>query len=90
MEGNWWKSKQTKERVYCPPLPILLANVQSLMTSGPVFITRETKISVTDTWLFPAVPGHAILPADTFSVFYLGRSEGSGKSKGDLEELYDQ
>ncbi|KAK1788618.1 hypothetical protein P4O66_002690 [Electrophorus voltai] len=75
-----------------PPLPsILLANVQSLDNKLNDLRTRMkfrryirdcNLRSFTESWLNPAVPSHAIQPAEFFSIHRMDRMADSGKTRG--------
>ncbi|KAK1802517.1 hypothetical protein P4O66_021800 [Electrophorus voltai] len=74
------------------PLPsILLANVQSLDNKlddlrARIKFQRDIRdcnlLCFTESWLNPAVPNHAIQPAEFFSVHRMDRTADSGKSRG--------
>ncbi|KAI5616883.1 gastrula zinc finger protein XlCGF28.1-like [Silurus asotus] len=81
-----------RARAHRAPLPsILLANVQSLENKlddlrARVKFQRDiwdcNLLCFTETWLNPAVPDHAIQPAEFFSVYRMDRTLESGKSRG--------
>ncbi|KAI5620514.1 gastrula zinc finger protein XlCGF28.1-like [Silurus asotus] len=81
-----------RARAHRAPLPsILLANVQSLENKlddlrARVKFQRDIRdcnlLCFTETWLNPAVPDHAIQPAEFFSVYRMDRTLDSGKSRG--------
>ncbi|KAK1802009.1 hypothetical protein P4O66_022242, partial [Electrophorus voltai] len=70
---------------------ILLANVQSLDNKlddlrARITLQRDIRdcnlLCFTKSWLNPAVPNHAIQPAEFFSVHHMDRTADSGKSRG--------
>ncbi|KAL0152385.1 hypothetical protein M9458_052108, partial [Cirrhinus mrigala] len=81
-----------RARAHRTPLPsILLANVQSLENKlddlrARAKFQRDIRdcnlLCFTETWLNPAVPDHAIQPAEFFSVHRMDRTRDSGKSRG--------
>ena len=81
-----------RSRAHRPPLPsILLANVQSIENKlddirARIKFQRDIRdcnvFCLTETWLTPEVPDHAIRPADNFSVHRKDRTDDSGKSRG--------
>ncbi|KAK0136904.1 hypothetical protein N1851_026926 [Merluccius polli] len=81
-----------RRRAHSTPLPsILLANVQSLENNlddlrARIRYQRDIRdcniICLTETWLTPMTPDHAIQPAEHFSVHRMDRTEESGKSRG--------
>ncbi|KAK1784837.1 hypothetical protein P4O66_018184 [Electrophorus voltai] len=81
-----------RARAYRAPLPsILLANVQSLDNRlddlrARIKFQRDiwdcNLLCFTESWLNPAVPSHAIQPAEFFSVHRMDRTADSGKSRG--------
>lgn len=81
-----------RARAHRTPLPsILLANVQSLENKlddlrARIKFQRDIRdcnlLCFTETWLNPAVPDHAIQPAEFFSVHRMDRTRDSGKSRG--------
>ncbi|KAL0150804.1 hypothetical protein M9458_053886 [Cirrhinus mrigala] len=69
-----------RARAHRTPLPsILLANVQAKFQRD---IRDCNLLCFTETWLNPAVPDHAIQPAEFFSVHRMDRTRDSGKSRG--------
>lgn len=81
-----------RARAHRTPLPsILLANIQSLENKlddlrARIKFQRDIRdcnlLCFTETWLNPAVPDHAIQPAEFFSVHRMDRTRDSGKSRG--------
>ncbi|KAK1795700.1 hypothetical protein P4O66_001020 [Electrophorus voltai] len=81
-----------RARAHRAPLPsILLANVQSLDNKlddlrARIKFQRDIRhcnlLCFTESWLNPAVPNHAIQPAEFFSVHRMDRTADSGKSRG--------
>ena len=85
-------SNRLRSRAHRPPLPsILLVNVQSLENKldnlrARIKYQRDIRdcniICLTETWLTPTLPDHAIQPAEFFSVHRMYRTKESGKSRG--------
>ncbi|KAK1806255.1 hypothetical protein P4O66_000131 [Electrophorus voltai] len=85
-------SNRLRARAHRAPLPsILLANVQSLDNKlddlrARIKFQRDIRdcnlLCFTESWLNPAVPNHAIQPAEFFSVHRMDRTADSGKSRG--------
>ncbi|KAK1802485.1 hypothetical protein P4O66_022156, partial [Electrophorus voltai] len=81
-----------RARAHRATLPsILLANVQSLdnkldnlraRIKFQMDIRDCNLLCFTESWLNPAVPNHAIQPAEFFSVHRMDRTADSGKSRG--------
>ncbi|KAK1794181.1 hypothetical protein P4O66_011085 [Electrophorus voltai] len=81
-----------RARAHQAPLPsIPLANVQSLDNKlndlrARIKFQRDNRdcnlLCFTESWLNPAVPNHAIQPAEFFSVHRMDRTADSGKSRG--------
>lgn len=86
---TWRVCNKLRMGAYRPPLPsILLANVQAMdnklddiraQICVQMDIQDHNILCVTETWLSTGVSDHAVLPANSFSVFCM-ETEDSGKS----------